>query len=152
MITDAERADYRFTARQDLLAYKRAMTEIYAHDKRIRELRDRINSLGLTAHIGEQIGRGEAVSKSELIAVLADACQDNRDRQVEAVRICQRLERRVAAFTRGEERAVLLGVYLQGLKLNRIAAELHYSRQHLWRIHGKALETYGKKLMAEEKR
>lgn len=132
------------TAKQYLQQLARLQTNIKILQDEIEERRTRLTST--TMPLGEKVQSSPSGDRfADMIASLADRdlfCQglicdyeDMRDRIVEEI----------TGLENEQEITVLYERYVRGKYWDRIASEMHYSKQHIFRIHGRALVSFAKK-------
>lgn len=149
MKTDAERADYRFAARRDLEQYRETLQMVAHYDKRIERLRSKAERTVATWEADKVQADTQERHAENFAVALVDVVRENQDRQLDTAMLCHELQRKINAWTTGQEQMLLTDHYLFGLSLKKIATRSHYSDRQAKRIHRRALEKYGRKLLEE---
>lgn len=137
---------------------KEYLTQARTLDVRIRSKLEQIeslNSLATSASVAfggmpSSGGRGGSRVERAVIKIieLEDALKDDVEDMVD-------LKRRIMADVRKvenpEQQVLLEKRYLSFLNWDRIATDMHYSVQHVYRIHDDALEAVGAIMRARER-
>lgn len=138
------------TAKERLIKLDRLRTDIDATCDEIEQIRARIVRC-TSAVTGTPRGGGGAGSASSTFFdwtdTLLKACELEdalRDKLEAMLALQSEISASIAAMPDSAERQVLTLRYVNGWRWNRIAQEMHYSVDNVWRLHRRALELYSK--------
>lgn len=128
-------------AKTDLGLVRRALAQVRRREEEIAELEGVLAGCTSKADglprgqggdgLAVQVGR--LVELKECLAAEIAVFLDERERVL----------RRIGLVRNGNMRDVLVYRYVVGLGWEEIAADMHYSVQHVFRLHGWALQAYG---------
>lgn len=150
IIDDVKRRAWRDAAKEDLSRYRQAQRDI-------KDMQDKILTLQAKA---ERISRHPDPDRAAvqtpnpgpeaLLIAIADLRSLYGSKQIQAEHVCMEIETRLSRWTDGVQQRILRSFYLFGQTFERIAVAEDYSYRHIARLHGYALENYGRKLMGQD--
>ena len=135
------------TAKERLIKLDRLRTDIDATCDEIEQIRARIVRCTSAVVTGTPRGGGGAGSTFDWTDTLLKACELEdalRDKLEAMLALRSEISASIAAMPDSAERQVLTLRYVNGWRWNRIAQEMHYSVDNVWRLPRRALELYSK--------
>lgn len=144
-LTDAERHDLRFAARTELERYQECQRNIMMLARRIAQLDDDLEQLQGVAYDRDNVQAQP--SPGTLQAAIID---EKQECYCQMANLTQRAIRIRFIIRERVEEPILCRLltkhYIYGQTLNKIAKEEGYGCRHLYRMHNRALEIFGKNM------
>ena len=131
-------------AREELEQYQLARRNIMHLREKIAHLRSRICAAGRQPKEADIQYNADPKLTEDLLATLIDLQNLYGQKQIQAERLCFKLEVRIGDVS-GLPGLVLELKYIQGKHFDGIARELTYSYRQIKRFHNQGLESYSKR-------
>lgn len=133
------------TAKERLIKLDRLRTDIDATCDEIEQIRARI--VRCTSAVTGTPRSSTGSTFFDWTDMLLKACELEdalKDKLEAMLALRNEISASIAAMPDSAERQVLTLRYVNGWRWNRIAQEMHYSVDNVWRLHRRALELYSK--------
>lgn len=132
----------RVGVKEELREYRwmRRHTELL--EEQLMELKGLMRQCGAVAMDGLPKGNGGGDKTGSMVVQVAELEAQLQEALRERVILRERITGKIGRIGDERYRCVLIGYYVLGLSWERVAEKCGYSLQHVYRLHGGALEAY----------